>query len=224
MGKLENWLFQRAELIIGIGIGCFVGWLLALHPVWLSASSRKHWWDIATAIGTIGATLAAVSVGISGWLRTRADRAASNRFLASIWVARLIRPYQVITDVYDAVDNFLECERWDSPDALENWKEYVALISSGQFELTDSDAFAMRHLPNRCADIIVIAHTAMNMAIEESRRCQDLLEGGHANRCLPNVSKTWQALRAALSRMKQADEILNPLAAFEEMQIRFPKW
>ena len=57
MGKLEKWVM--------LAIGLVGGWVISTAPGWMHASSYEDWWGVATAVGTVSATIGAV--GIAGW-------------------------------------------------------------------------------------------------------------------------------------------------------------
>jgi len=71
MRKIENWLYVRAELLWGLISGVFIGLLIALFPIWRNASLEKNWWEIATAVGTVGTVALGVLLATSEARRNR---------------------------------------------------------------------------------------------------------------------------------------------------------
>jgi len=51
----------RLGLVCGLIAGAVAGWIGTTMAGWVIASETKNWWDIATAIGTVGATVAAAA-------------------------------------------------------------------------------------------------------------------------------------------------------------------
>lgn len=56
---------QRWAFLIGLMVGAAAGWLVATFPGWVEAWDTAHWWEIATAFGTVGAVIAAVAVSLT---------------------------------------------------------------------------------------------------------------------------------------------------------------
>ncbi|MGB3835912.1 hypothetical protein [Castellaniella sp.] len=52
--KVDKWVM--------LAIGLAGGWVISTAPGWMHASSYEHWWSIATAVGTVGAVIAAVVI------------------------------------------------------------------------------------------------------------------------------------------------------------------
>jgi len=52
-----------AGLIAGLVAGCIAGWIWTTIGGWMVGAKEKNWWDIATAIGTVGAVVAALGHG-----------------------------------------------------------------------------------------------------------------------------------------------------------------
>lgn len=69
MGYGREW---RRGLVCGLVAGVVAGWIWTTIGGWVVATEAKHWWDIATAFGTVGAAVAAVCVPIwQNWIRRR---------------------------------------------------------------------------------------------------------------------------------------------------------
>lgn len=80
MKKLDKWVM----LLIGL-VG---GWLIATFPGWVDAWRTADWWDIAAALGTISATVAAVVIASQTEFRRRNERrhqAVSLKWLTARW-------------------------------------------------------------------------------------------------------------------------------------------
>ncbi|HCP78118.1 MAG: hypothetical protein CML16_08085 [Pusillimonas sp.] len=80
MEKLDKWVM----LLIGL----VSGWLIATFPGWVDAWEVAFWWDIAAALGTISATVAAVVIASQTEIRRRKERlhqAVSLKWLAARW-------------------------------------------------------------------------------------------------------------------------------------------
>lgn len=52
--KIDKWMMLVIDLV--------GGWVISTAPGWAQASGHEHWWGIATAVRTVGATVAAVCI------------------------------------------------------------------------------------------------------------------------------------------------------------------
>lgn len=73
MEKLDRWVMLLAGLV--------GGWLFATFPGWVKAWGKEHWWNIATAFGTVGAAIGAVAIAVMGRLvETHNQKEAAKRY------------------------------------------------------------------------------------------------------------------------------------------------
>jgi len=91
-GKIDKWVM----LVIGL-VG---GWVISTAPGWMQASSHEHWWDIATAVGTVGSAFAAVVGFLFEQHRGRQERRRQAWFaLKDVW-----KPTQIIRAKLSALE------------------------------------------------------------------------------------------------------------------------
>jgi hypothetical protein len=70
MGKFIQALGKRRDLVLGLLMGGSVGWAISAAPVWARATTDEHWWEVASAIGTVAAAAVAGWLGLrEGWIR-----------------------------------------------------------------------------------------------------------------------------------------------------------
>ncbi|WP_321289280.1 hypothetical protein [Alcaligenes phenolicus] len=126
MEKSEKWIM----LLIGL-VG---GWVISTAPSWLHASSDKHWWSIAEAVGTVGATLIGALSWVYVWRKDSREREHKTKVLlhefvspvAAEWVKHANNFFAKADRVVEAFGDGDKLERDTSLGALE---DAVAAIS-----------------------------------------------------------------------------------------------
>jgi hypothetical protein len=91
MESVRRILRERQDLLIGLAIGACVGWIVSTAPGWAQASSYKNWWDIATAIGTVGTVVVATALALRDGNRRRREAILKANLVAAGIRSRLLR-------------------------------------------------------------------------------------------------------------------------------------
>jgi hypothetical protein len=139
-------LFERhqewvAALIMGLvgGVGIATVWTFA---------PAKDIWDIATAIGTVGATIAAVGIAISGNNQRRRE---------ALQVANLVAA-RVGALAEQSIKFAVYASKWASfyeePDPMrpvQRFSKFADNVQRAQLEIPLADLLALVPIPNRCA-------------------------------------------------------------------------
>ena len=73
-----------AGVAVGVVFGGVAGWVASTWPGLVVATSAKNWWDIATAIGTLGATGAALYFGLAK--RRSESEVRIERLTSALWL------------------------------------------------------------------------------------------------------------------------------------------
>lgn len=84
MLRLEAWLYDRAEVLLGLFNGVFLGLLLALSLGWRDTTAQAKWWEVASALGTLFAALIALWIWVHGQVASRSADLNRGRVAAAI--------------------------------------------------------------------------------------------------------------------------------------------
>lgn len=74
----------RVGVIVGVIAGCFAGWIWTTIGGWMVGAKEKNWWDIATAIGTVGAVIVALGHGAFVHFRDARVKRREGRLMAAM--------------------------------------------------------------------------------------------------------------------------------------------
>lgn len=94
---------RYAELGLILAIGCVAGWLWAIRP---GVLAEIEWLHVMTAFGTIGATVAAVVLGVGSWVRLDIERdrkAAAVGWLVIPWLGNIKNGCDISIEFVDAI-------------------------------------------------------------------------------------------------------------------------
>lgn len=131
MSRLEAWLYDRAEVLLGLFNGVFLGLLLALSLGWRDTTTQAKWWEVASALGTLFAALIALWIWVHGQIQRRRDDLNRGRIAAAILRAPFlgikIAMGSLLEDLKNAPDRFREKKeiRFAWRDHLRQWRAQI---------------------------------------------------------------------------------------------------
>lgn len=167
------------ELLFATAIGAIGGWVISTAPAWMHASSHKHWWDIATALGTMGAALGAVVVALMNRAhQVRDSISAADRYTRSnfgVLVLMRRRLLEALACVSLGSDKGAEKRTQEAAEALKALDieriglahpEVAESISNAQFSLALAleEIELLPHTADRCRELIQSAEKALGKA------------------------------------------------------------
>lgn len=131
MSRLEAWLYDRAEVLLGLFNGVFLGLLLALSLGWRDTTAQAKWWEVASALGTLFAALIALWIWVHGQIQRRRDDLNRGRIAAAILRAPFlgikIAMGSLLEDLKNTPDRFREKKeiRFAWRDHLRQWRAQI---------------------------------------------------------------------------------------------------
>ncbi|WP_179404624.1 hypothetical protein [Burkholderia guangdongensis] len=150
---------QLAFVWLLLGIGFF-----ALYRIWaivaFAEHSTKDFWDIATAVGTCGAVIAALYVASSDRRRRTADALVEARITAGFVTYRL----GILRDEIAGIREWADETRANGPLPVNFLYQVQALGAAAK--CTIDEIRSMEPLPNHCAIQIAGAQDRIDVAIK----------------------------------------------------------
>jgi hypothetical protein len=197
MGYVERHSEWVAALVGGLvgGIAFATSWKLA---------PTKDAWDIVTAIGTIGATVAAVGISLVSSFAKRRESADA----ASLAAARVSVEVESALAFMGAAHGWLAFYRDEQQAGTKSFElAFRTSIKSAQVDIAPSDLQALIALPNRCAHRLARAMASLRSLANNVDLMDDFFDAHPAT-----VRQYRNAREDAVSRWRAtAAEILDLL-------------
>ncbi|MDS1142012.1 hypothetical protein RE432_16340 [Pusillimonas sp. SM2304] len=97
---------EKLDRLVLLAVGLVGGWLIATFPGWVDAWGKEHWWNIATAFGTVGAAVGAVLIALFNHLSEKRKELAGARRYAKSVVDVLLAAHVELTRVKAQIQAF----------------------------------------------------------------------------------------------------------------------
>ncbi|MBU9382082.1 hypothetical protein [Burkholderia gladioli] len=165
--------------------------LIAIASMWAHIAhhlgSTKDFWDIATAVGTCGAAIAAVWIASTDKRQKRRESLALARVVAAGIELRLSRMRTAVKEAFETVEAGLVM------DIPQGGFKVVMEQLDGTTRFSHEELRALIPLPNFCADSVAAASDRMHIALSQLSR---ELDNGHST--FESRRKCLKAVRASL--------------------------
>jgi hypothetical protein len=149
MNKLLQTLRERQDLLIGLVFGAAIGWIVSTAPGWAQASNHEDWWEIGTAVGTVGAAAVALGLGLRDGFRRRRDGLTKAKVIGTTLEAKLVLAHLTFKKL---------AEEWEEIDETVFDVEYCAKMRKKMDMVLSNIAVAdvqdLAYAPGDCAMLI----------------------------------------------------------------------
>lgn len=151
MGK---WL----PCIVYMLIGFILGWIVAANTGWMYPGSNAHWWEIATAIGTVGAVVVALIAASAESIRRYKSEHAQAKLTAVSLKISLLAAAKLVRESAALLRN-VESEEIDELPIMRDKtdrlivaiEKAIAPMSLARDELVDQKITKIIRMPNNAA-------------------------------------------------------------------------
>lgn len=181
---------QLAALFVGLVAGGAIGWLVATFPGWVGAWKAAYWWDIAAAIGTVGAVFVALGLASLEYFRQR----RGSKIRASLYAIPIASKLQKYIDQLSrpAVYMIMNPEK--------NHMETYGKLQKAVYDLDDGipiiDLLPLHDLDGKVAYRIAYGFAQIDIVRKEMEQTERL--AAHYNQYPPISKKSAIALAAQL--------------------------
>ncbi|MFD4120324.1 hypothetical protein ACFWQD_03370 [Alcaligenes faecalis] len=171
---------QLASLFVGLGAGGATGWLVATFPGWVGAWDTAYWWDIAAAIGTVGAVIVALGLAGLDYFRRRQGR----KIRASLYAISIASKLQKYIDQLSGPAVFMIMNsKNDHMKTYEKLQQAVYKLDDG---IPITDLLPLHDLDGKVASRIAHGFAQIDIVRKEMEKTERL--AAHYNQ-YPPISK-----------------------------------